>query len=109
MAVQIGKRSPMSVAQLGWAYARSGRIEEARRLLAELRDISRKAYVQPSSFVLIYLGLGETDKFLDWLDQAIDDRNGQIIAANIFSAAFPASVRSHPRCRALWRKMNLEP
>jgi serine/threonine protein kinase/Tfp pilus assembly protein PilF len=109
MAVQIGKRSPMSLGQLGWAYARSGRIEEARGLLTELADISRKAYVQPSSFALIYLGLGETDKFLDWLDQAIDDRNGQILTTHIFSAVLPGSVRSHPRFQALLRKMNLEP
>ncbi len=108
-AVQIGNRNPMSLGLLGWAYARSGRIEEARRLLTELDEVSRKAYVQPSSFALIHLGLGETDKFLDWLDQAIDGRNGQILVANFFGAVLPISVRSHARYKALLRKMNLEP
>ena len=107
MAVQIGKRSPMSLAQLGWAYGRSGRVGEARGKLAELSRMSRAAYVPPSCFALVHLGLGETDTFLDWLDQAVDGRNGQIIAANIFGASFPDSVRSHPRHRALLRRMNL--
>jgi len=42
---------------LGYAYARTGRIDEAQKLLAELQDQAKQANVSPLSFALIYGGL----------------------------------------------------
>jgi hypothetical protein len=61
--------------------------------------------VLPSSFALIYVGLGENDLGFDWLEKAVDDHDQWIFfvhADNSFD-----SIRSHPRSHALMRKMNL--
>jgi serine/threonine protein kinase/Tfp pilus assembly protein PilF len=111
-ATKIAQRNPMTLANLGWAYARSSRAGESRRLLIELEDISRKAYVPPSCFAFIYLGLGEIDRCLDWLDKAVDSHDSMIImmiSMHIFHSRVSDLLRSHPRYHALLRKMNLEP
>jgi hypothetical protein len=92
---------------LGLAYGRAGRVAEAQKILAELRDLAQRAYVSPSTFVLIHLGLGELYKALDWTEKAIDECDS-IMFLLPFNPIFD-SLRSHPRYKVLLRKMNLEP
>ena len=56
---------------------------------------------------MIYIGLGEIDKAFDWLERAIEERDSMILT--LFRSAFFDPLRSHPRYKALLRKMNLEP
>ena len=91
---------------LGFAYAKAGKTVEARKILEELQNLSQKGYVQPSSFPWIYMGLGEIEKSFDWLEKAIEEREGIIIHIDIEPSLDP--LRSQPRYKALLRKMNLE-
>ena len=100
-------RSPGALGWLGHNYAVIGRTGEARRLLEELQEIAQKAYVQPFAFGLIYSGLGEIDRCFDWLEKAVDEREGWMLHIHADPAFDP--LRSHPRYPALLRKMNLEP
>jgi hypothetical protein len=75
--------------------------------LQELQELARKAYVPPSSFASIYFGLGEIDRGFDWLEKAVDERDGLIVHIHVDPGYDP--LRSHPRFQALLRKMNLEP
>jgi serine/threonine-protein kinase len=104
---QLTGRSPISLGILGWAYARSGQIGQAQKLLEELQDLAQKAYVSPWSFELIYAGLGEIDRFFDWCEKAVDERDPMILHLHVEPEYDP--LRSHPRYTALLRKMNLEP
>jgi len=104
---QIVGHIPIALGWLGWAYALTGRIGEARKLLEELQDLAQKTYVLPSSFAVIYFGLGEIDRGFDWLEKAVDERDGWILHIHVHPAFDP--LRSHPRYPALLRKMNLEP
>ena len=61
----------------------------------------------PSTMANVYVGLGEIDKAFDWMEKAVDDCDGGIIHSHL-SPLYDA-IRSHPRYRALLRKMNLEP
>ena len=105
--VQLMGRSPLALGMLGAAYANAGRLGEAQKLLEELQDLAQKAYVQPCSFAFIYLGLGDIDRGFDWLEKAIDERDGLILHLRVDPIYDP--LRSHPRYPALLRKMNLEP
>ena len=89
------------------AYAKSGKINEARRLLKELSNAANNAYVPPSAFAWIYCSLGEIEKSLDWFEKAINEQDYLIIPTYAFPVYDP--LRSHPRYKALIRKMNLEP
>lgn len=51
--------TPLVIGNLGYAYAKSGRKDEARKLLAELKELSNRRYVPPFWIAMIYVGLGE--------------------------------------------------
>ncbi len=106
IALSIWRDMNLAVGVIGFTLARAGRKVQARELLKELQDRFQNEYVLPSSFALIYFGLEEMDKGFDWLERAVDDHDDWtafIIADTTFDP-----VRSHPRYRALLRKMNLE-
>jgi serine/threonine protein kinase/tetratricopeptide (TPR) repeat protein len=100
-------RSPLALGLLGAAYARAGRLDDARKLLEELHELAQKTYVPPLSFAVIYPALGEIDKGFEWLEKAIDEREAILLHFHI-DPSFD-ELRSHPRYPALLRKMNLEP
>lgn len=97
---------PFGLMYLGFAYAKAGKIEEAKKHLRELQDLAQREYVIPSSFASIYLGLGEIDQAYDWLEKAVDELDNTIL--DLRAGAFFDPLRSHPRYKALLRKMNLE-
>ena len=106
-AAKLSKRDPLILDSLGSIYAMVGRTKDAQELVEELHTLAQKKYVQPTAFVAIYMGLGETDKCLDYLEKAIDEGDS-MIHGTIIDPAFK-SIHSHPRFKALLRKMNLEP
>jgi hypothetical protein len=94
---------------LGWlsrALAIAGEAGEARALLDRLTEISLAAYVPPSCFAWIHLGLGNVGEAFTWMDRAIDARDPMIMP--IQSYPFLDPLRADPRFHALLRKMNLE-
>jgi TolB-like protein/tetratricopeptide (TPR) repeat protein len=106
-AIQFSGGQPQMLGWLGLNLALSGNATEARSLLQRLQVITTKAYVAPSCFVWIYVGLGEFDEAFVWMERAIDDRDSIIIPIKTY--AFFDPLRSDPRFAVLLRKMNLEP
>jgi hypothetical protein len=53
------------------------------------------------------MGLGEIDKAFDWFDKMVEER-GMVSFFILFTQNI-GHVRSHPRYKALLRKMNLKP
>ena len=104
---QLSGRIPVCLGVLGWAYAWAGRIGQAQKLLEELQDLAKKAYVSAWSFGFIYAGLGEIDTCFDWFEKAVEERDPMIFHIHVDPTY--DSLRSHPRYAALLRKMNLEP
>jgi len=64
------EHTPVLSGFLGYSYAMVGKTNEARRLLKDLVKASRQSYVQPYSIALIYTGLGERGRALEWLEKA---------------------------------------
>ena len=50
--------------------------EEARQVLAELH---RLEYASPYNLAIVYLGLGQYEKAIDWLEQAYEARSGHLV------------------------------
>src|SRR5262249_18523488 len=65
---------PFVLALLGNAYARSGNKTEALKILDQLKELSSQRYVNAFSFAVVYLGLGDKEEALRWLDQSYQDR-----------------------------------
>jgi tetratricopeptide (TPR) repeat protein len=107
MAALLLGRHPLSLATLGLAYASAGRTSDVQKLAEELRGLAEKTYVANIYFAVICLSLGEIEKGLDWAEKAVDEYETTIAFFLCLWVFDP--VRSHPRYRALLRKMNLEP
>ncbi|MFN2531845.1 MAG: FlgO family outer membrane protein [Pyrinomonadaceae bacterium] len=76
LAFALDSRQSENWAGLAHAYAVSGRKDEARKMLAELRKkLAENNYVSAYSVAIIYAGLGDKDKTFEWLERAYADRS----------------------------------
>jgi TolB-like protein len=64
---------------LGYAYARKGDREQALKILAQMKAESQKEFVPAVEFAVIYIGLGDKEQALDWLEKGYEDRSSSII------------------------------
>jgi TolB-like protein/Flp pilus assembly protein TadD len=60
--MDLAERHPQLIASLGRAYALAGEREKAQKSLDELREISKRRYVSPYLFAVVYAGLGDKIK-----------------------------------------------
>jgi eukaryotic-like serine/threonine-protein kinase len=92
---------------LGHAYAVSGKRTAAQKVLAELKELSKRRYVDPSDIAEIYIGLGDKAHALEWLERAYEDRGYSLTYIKV-EPAFDR-LRGEPRFQQLLRGMNLAP
>ena len=64
---------------LGDAYGRAGKSAEAQKIAAELAALSKARYVPPIYSSMVYMGLGDRDRALDFLQKAFADRSDWIM------------------------------
>ncbi len=74
-AIALSQGSPAAAGVLIRAYARSGRRADALRLLAELKERDAAGYVPSGAFVNAYLGLGDTDAAIEWMERAYAEQS----------------------------------
>ena len=91
--------------ELGQAYALSGRRSEALKEIDRLQEMSKQRYVAAYSVALVYAGLGDKDKALEWLEKAYEDRSTRLVSIKINPRL--DDLRSEPRFTALIRRMGL--
>ena len=67
-------------ATLGFVYAQSGRQDEARTILNELKGrSSANQFRSPFEIALVYTGMGENDQAMEWLEKAATERDPFLI------------------------------
>jgi hypothetical protein len=93
------------------AYKRSYLLFEVRgedaQSHSKLRERSRHHYVFPSVFAYAYLGLGDKDRALTYLEQAYEEQDPELFYLKVGPLLDP--LRSEPRFQALLRRVNLLP
>src|SRR6266536_251439 len=94
-------------AWLAYAYAVSGKKDEAQRMLDELKRIAKQHYIPPYNFALICAALGDKDQAFEWLEKAYEEHSQQL--ALIKSDWLLKSLHSDPRYSDLLRRINLAP
>ena len=104
-AAELLNGSEHRLGNLGDAYARAGKKQEALSILARLKKASRDHYISPYQTGLIYASLGQPDEALDWLERAYNDRFWMMA----FLKVDPRwdSLRSHPRFIDILRRTGL--
>jgi eukaryotic-like serine/threonine-protein kinase len=92
---------------LGRAYALAGKEKEARKMLNELLQRSKRSYVPPYFLATLYMALKDGDQAFSWLEKAYTERDLYLAWLKVDSAF--DSVRSDPRFQDLLRRMGLSP
>jgi adenylate cyclase len=94
---------PWYISSLGYAYAASGDRAKAEQILHDLNQLVKQRYVSPANRASVYLGLGENEKALDWLDKAYEDQDPIFWWIN--GDQLYDRVRNEPRFKALMQKL----
>ena len=102
--VSQSQRHPMKLGSLACAYGLAGKNREALELINELKEKAQQGHISGFFFADAYLGLGERDQALTWLERAYEDRDEEMV----FIKADPRwdVLRTEPRFEALLRRMN---
>jgi len=94
---------PHALGHMGNAYARWGRVTEARALIPRLQDHIRKNGIGTYEVSLIYAGLGDKDSAFEWLEKASEVRDKGLTFLKVDPCLDP--LRSDPRFPALLRRV----
>src|SRR5271157_5387987 len=86
--------TPYALGELGNAYARAGRTNEARQTLEKLNRLSAGGGWASAQIALVYQGLGDLDQSFSWLQKAAESRDMD-----------PRVLRDDP----LWREVTKDP
>lgn len=106
--VDLSGRTSYALASLGWAYGVAGKRGEALKVLEMLKEKSKPAPPDASDFTRVYLGLGEKDQAIAWLQKAYADGYDSWLL--IWAKPFPFfdPIRSDSRFIELLKKVGLE-
>ena len=70
-------------ASLGFAYGMAGKQAEARAILDGLDALAKRRYVSPLYFAIVYAGLRDNDKAIEYLNKAFDARHPGLVLIRI--------------------------
>lgn len=97
---------PRDWSLLGYAYAVSGQRTGALAVVDTLTVLSERRYVEPMALARVYVGLGDMDRALVWLNRAYEVRDPELIQLG----AWPIfdDLRSDPRFVDLLRRLGFQ-
>jgi TolB-like protein/Tfp pilus assembly protein PilF len=105
-AIEFSGRNMMAVATLAYIYALAERRDEARKVLDDLLELSKKEHVSSFYVALVYTCLGQKDQAFEWLEKAYEEHDVYLSQLKVFP--WFDSLRSDSRYKAMLKKMNLE-
>jgi TolB-like protein/DNA-binding winged helix-turn-helix (wHTH) protein/tetratricopeptide (TPR) repeat protein len=99
------ERHPYTLMWLGNLYGVSGRRHQALKLVEELARRSGPDQANAYPTAVIWAGLGENDRALDWLDKAFEERESDLVMIKV-EPSFDR-LRTNPRFQRLMRHIGL--
>jgi TolB-like protein/Flp pilus assembly protein TadD len=102
-AIELSGENTTFESNLANAYAVSGRKEEAISIVKDLESRQSQHSSTHASIALIYVGLGDNDQAMTWLNKAYQARfNPSILTRPVFDP-----LRSDPRFQDLLRRIGI--
>ena len=98
---------PFFEGALGYAYAVSGDRAKAEQVLRDLEAFAGKRYIPPGALAYVYAGLGDKEKFFEWLNRSFEDQDYACFWLNV-EPAFDG-LRGDPRFQAMVKKVGYVP
>ena len=82
-ATELGP-TPANYAMLAHAYAKTGRLDETRKILEQLTALAAKQYVGPYPLAVVHLALGDKEEALRLLERSFVERD--IVLQGLFGS-----------------------
>jgi tetratricopeptide (TPR) repeat protein len=101
---KLGEEEFEAYGHLGHAYAASGRVAEAQKVLRRFKELTEKRGIGHYEVALIYAGLADKDRAFEWLEKAYEKRDQGMAYLKVDPGLKP--LRSDPRFQDLLRRMN---
>jgi serine/threonine-protein kinase len=103
-AKALGAPPALANAYQGYAYGMAGDRTRAMAMLATLKGASPHGEVTPFSVALVYLGLGDHARAIDYLEQAYAANSQSLVWLKVDRIYDP--LRTDPRFKALMKRLN---
>jgi serine/threonine protein kinase len=104
----LSELDPISLAVCGVVYALSpDKKDEARQVIEQLLELSKRRPTSSFFMGMIYMGLGELDQTFLWFDKALQEREPLLMWARP-DPIVQDGLKSDPRYKTLLRKMGLD-
>ena len=87
---------PLFRGYLGFVYGQAGEKDKALGILKELAMLSKKRWVSPIDYALVYAGLGDADSTFAWLEKAYQAHEMRFELASFYYDSFRSDP---PLCR----------
>jgi eukaryotic-like serine/threonine-protein kinase len=103
--VSLAPGDPSREAELGYAYAISGKKDEGEQILREFESAPKTKYISNYDWAVLYAGFRDKEKTLSALEKAYEERNGRM--PNLAVHPLFAFLRKEPRFQRLLSQMGL--
>jgi serine/threonine-protein kinase len=106
IAIFLARKVPTAATNwsLGYTYGLAGRKKEAQAVIDYLVQKSKRQYIWPCIIAVPYIGLGDKDKALEWLEKGFQEHDYWIAQLQVDRRFNP--LRNDPRFQDLLRRMN---
>ena len=103
-ATALSNRSVYELMYLGHALGITGNRAGGEEVLQEMLELTRRRYVPPENIAIVYEGLGERDRAIQWFEKAYAERS-----FHDWVLADPRldNIRTDPRFKDILRRMGL--
>lgn len=102
--LDLTHRDPFVLAIAAHIYGRLGNMEQAHKLVEEMRADSQKRFVPPFFFATAFVGMGKEQEAIEALEEGYKSHDPDIVGLN--STAWFEPLRSDPRFQDLLHRMN---
>jgi tetratricopeptide (TPR) repeat protein len=75
--------NPEVAASLAFAYGSAGKRQEAQAILSRLNKLSEQRYVSGLYFAIIYTGLKENDRAIEYLNKAFESKHPGLVLVRV--------------------------
>jgi serine/threonine protein kinase/tetratricopeptide (TPR) repeat protein len=103
--VRLSGGSPLMRAALAHTLGVAGRTKEALQILDDLTSLAKHKYVAPYFFAGIYIGLGEMERAIEYLQKCYEDHSHWLIYLHLDPSM--DDLRDNPGFQDLLRRVGL--
>ena len=103
----LSHRDPFFLSIAAYVYGRLGNVEQAGKLVEEMRAASKKSFVGPFYFATAFVGMGKEKEAMEALEEGYKAHDPDIVGLN--STPWFGPLRSDPRFQNLVSRMHLPP